>query len=91
MNKRLSELEDARIDAGNRLVLPCQGEHDCGGMIGVPFKPGIDRAPDGEPLRPGGPVWNRVSGDSLKNLTLSPSIDAHECGHFHITNGEIVF
>ncbi len=32
--------------------------------------------------------WNRDPNTStFENLTLSPSVDAHECGHFTITNG----
>ena len=35
-------------------------------------------------------LWTRT-GDSFENLTLTPSIDASESGHWHgfITNGQI--
>jgi hypothetical protein len=34
-----------------------------------------------------GPVrWNRC-GDTFDTLSLTPSVNAHECGHFTITNG----
>lgn len=35
-------------------------------------------------------LWKR-SGESFENMTLTPSIDASECGHWHghITNGQI--
>jgi hypothetical protein len=90
MPKKLRDLEHAAINYGNLLLISCQGDHGCGGWIGVPFRPGIDGAPDGEPNRPGGYVWTRESGTTIDDLTLSPSINAHECGHFHVKNGEIV-
>lgn len=32
--------------------------------------------------------WNRdPNTTTFENLTLTPSINAHECGHFTITNG----
>ena len=36
-----------------------------------------------------GHIWT-VTGDSFENLSLSPSVDASNCGHWHgfITNGE---
>lgn len=43
----------------------------------------------GSRSRQGGPSRWRVSGDSVENLTLTPSIDC-ECWHGHVTNGEIV-
>lgn len=30
--------------------------------------------------------WTR-QGDTFENLSLSPSVNMHECGHFTITNG----
>lgn len=35
-------------------------------------------------------VWSVVDGDSFENISLSPSIDASDAGHWHgyITNGE---
>ena len=37
------------------------------------------------------PLWNR-QGDEFENITITPSIDASEIGHWHgfITNGEII-
>jgi len=36
-------------------------------------------------------TWNRVSGDTFETLTLSPSINTEQHGHWHgfITNGNI--
>ena len=38
----------------------------------------------------GGPLWTR-SGETFDNLTLTPSVDVSQFGHWHgfITNGEI--
>jgi hypothetical protein len=47
---------------------------------------------DGKPPTDGAThLWER-SGDSFETLTLSPSVDASESGHWHgfIRNGEIV-
>lgn len=98
---RLRELEHAEILAGNVLVVSCQGrgtderhaEGPCGGWIRIPFAPGVDGAPDGLPTtrsdgKPG-PVWKRESGTTVQDLTLSPSINAHECGHFHVQGGAL--
>lgn len=42
--------------------------------------------------RPGEHVWSLNGAESFDVLTLSPSIDASEAGHWHgfITNGAIV-
>lgn len=86
--------EHAEIRNGNMVIISCQGLKDgqehCGGMIRVPFTPPLAGC---EPFKitdadhPG--YWNRVSGETLDDLTLQPSIDAGECGHFHVTNGMI--
>jgi hypothetical protein len=36
-------------------------------------------------------IWTITGGDSFDNLSLSPSVDASESGHWHghITNGEV--
>ncbi len=36
-------------------------------------------------------VWN-MTGNNFSNLTITPSIDASKCGHWHgcITNGELL-
>jgi hypothetical protein len=97
VSKRLRDLEHAQIVGGNELLISCQGDPECGGWIGIPFRPGIDGALDGKPLRPGGYVWTRDGGTTIDDLTLSPSINAdgndpsqHGCGHFFVKNGQIV-
>jgi hypothetical protein len=87
--KRLAELEHAEIVGGNFLRISCVGDHDCGGWLGIPFKPGINGAPDGEPLRPAGYVWKREAGETLEDLTLSPSVNADACGHFFVRSGRV--
>lgn len=83
--------ECAEIRGGNILIImECQGAHKCGGYIRVPFAPGINGAPDGKPSREGGCVWQRTSGASLLDLTLEPSINVGDCGHFLVQNGEVV-
>lgn len=84
---KLRDLEHAEIRGGNVLLLSCVTNH-CGGWLRIPFQPGIDGAPAGEPLA-NGMVWNRTAGETLDDLTLSPSIDADACGHFHVINGAI--
>lgn len=78
------------IRGGNVLLVACQGEAHCCGYIRVPFSPTLGGAPEPEPSQPIGVVWQRVAGETLNDMTLSPSIDAGECGHFYITNGQIV-
>jgi len=77
------------IKGGNVLIVECQGAHRCGGNIRVPFSPPIGGAPEPAPTR-SGLVWKRESGESVETITLSPSIDAGECGHFCVKNGAIV-
>ncbi len=37
--------------------------------------------------RPCGPCrWKRI-GDTFETLTMTPSVDAHQCGHKTLTNG----
>ena len=88
--QRLSEQEYAEIRDGNHLLISCQGDHECGGWLCIPFSPVIGDAAPAEPLRPGGVIWTRVSGETIEDITLSPSINAYECGHFHIQNGAVV-
>lgn len=85
---KLRDLEYAEIRGGNVLIIPCQGNHDCCGRLRIPFRPGIGGAPSGPPTW-NGVVWERQSGETLDDLTLSPSIDAAECGHFVVRNGSI--
>jgi len=52
----------------------------------------FDSDPDNQQQFPTGErVWTIKGGDSFSNLSLSPSIDASETGHWHgyITNGDI--
>lgn len=64
---------------GVAFTCPC-GKHP----VWIPF-----RAKDDD--RGDGPTWVHESGDSLENLTLSPSILDRGCGaHYFIRNGEIV-
>lgn len=80
------------IRHGNVLLIPCQGNGHCGGLIRVPFTPTLDGAPEPKPAttRDGGEcVWTRVSGTTAEDITLSPSVDADECGHFHVVNGKV--
>lgn len=70
----------------NLLLLPCMGggEHQhCGGWIRVPFANPIcgERAPAER-------YWER-EGETLDTLTLTPSVNAGDCGHFTITSGEV--
>lgn len=91
---------DLRIELrhGNRLLVPCQGKQTdgsahCHGLIQIPFAPGINGVVAGTPLYAHTAhevIWDRVGGTSLDDLTLTPSIDAGDCGHFHVTSGEIV-
>lgn len=88
---RLSDIPDVRL-TDQALIVPCQGKKadgsaHCCGMIRVPFEPtlnGAGKAPQAQRY------WQRVSGETLDDITLLPSIDADACGHFHITNGAVV-
>lgn len=91
---RLREF-NAEIRDGNVLLVCCMGkrngEQHCCGMIRIPFSPSIA----GKPLARFSEMenklyWTRVSGETVDDLTLAPSIDAGECGHFTITNGDIL-
>lgn len=91
MSRKLRDAEHAEIRKGNTLLISCQGNH-CGGWIRVPFSPTLDGAPEPKPAttREGARiVWTRVSGSTIDDITLSPSVNAFECGHFNVTNGEI--
>lgn len=84
--KPLSEY--AEIRHGNVLVIrSCMGKHRCGGYLRIPFSPGVNGVPGA--VAEGKCVWKKVSGDSTKDLTLQPSCDFGECGHFYITDGMI--
>ena len=94
MTRRLREF--AEIRNGNMILIHCQGrkgdgsEHCCG-MIRVPFTPPLQGC---EPFKiteadhPG--YWTRTGGETLDDFSMTPSVDAGECGHFSVTNGQIV-
>ena len=87
---RLLDIPETRLSA-NCLIVPCQGRNPdgsphCCGMIRIPFKPTIGGSQPVQAER----YWTRESGEMLNDITLSPSIDAGDCGHFHIQNGSIV-
>ncbi len=87
----LSEFAELR-DGNHLVIMQCQGKHQCAGYIRIPFRPTINGAPDSPPAKNslGQPIWwNRTKGSTLTDITLEPSIDAGECGHFHITDGKI--
>lgn len=57
-------------------------------MDGTNFDPDPDNS---QQFAAGETVWTIASGDSFQNLSLTPSVDASQHGHWHgfITNGEI--
>lgn len=77
------------IRGGNVLLIECQGESHCAGRIRVPFRPPIGDGPEPAPTKEG-LVWQRVSGETIDDITLSPSVDAGDCGHFNVQNGSVV-
>ena len=91
---KLLDVGVAEIRNGNTLIISCQGkkpdgsEH-CGGWIRVPFQPTIGDASLAPPNPTSPGYWTRESGETIDDITLSPSIDAQECGHFHIRHGEV--
>lgn len=36
------------------------------------------------------PFWRWVSGDSVDNLTFSPSVNAHKHIHFSVKDGDVI-
>lgn len=86
---RLREF-NGEIRAGNVLLIDCPaivgGQQHCCGKIRIPFHPPlVGFSPIGDEKR-----WLRDSGESIDTITLSPSIDAGNCGHFLVRSGEIV-
>lgn len=86
---RLREF-NAEIRNGNLLLVECvavlNGDQHCGGKIRVPFTPAINGFREFAADR----KWNRLSGSTLDDITLEPSVDAGACGHFLVRSGEIV-
>lgn len=63
------------------------------GVATHPLGANHDPEPDNPRLIPSGEhIWAMSNGEDWNMLSLSPSIDASKCGHWHgyITNGEIV-
>jgi len=88
---KLKDAEYAEIQNGNTLVVSCQGDH-CSGRIRIPFSPTLDGSPEPRPAttKEGQEfIWTRSGGTTIDDITLSPSINAFECGHFNVINGEI--
>lgn len=81
---------NGEIRAGHLLLVDCvrvkDGEQHCCGKIRIPFDPPLSGS---EPYTRGR-TWRRVSGESIDTLTLEPSIDAGECGHFFVSGGHII-
>jgi len=76
------------IRNGNTLLVDCQIPDHCCGMIRVPFRPTIGDAPLAPPIGTQ-EYWNRVSGETVEDISLTPSVDAGSCGHFNVENGQI--
>lgn len=77
---------------GLTFLCPC-----CKGCrLSIRFRPPIDK--EGwwskivQPSYAGMLVWDRVSGETFDDLTITPSINASSNGHWHgeITNGNLV-
>ena len=63
------------------------GEQHCCGMIRIPFSPPLPGfAVVSDAVR----YWQRTSGDTVDDLTLEQSVNADKCGHFNITNGNVI-
>jgi len=63
-------------------------EGDCFALMFDFYEATRDEQRDG-PVRDrpcGKARWNRT-GDVFETLSLSPSVNAHQCGHFTVTNG----
>lgn len=95
--KKLRELSGEIVDVtptgirrgGSSAVLfecPCGGGH----KLCIPFSPTIGGAPPSP-----GPQWTRVSGETVDDLTLSPSLaissgpSGQECWHGWMRGGSL--
>jgi hypothetical protein len=82
--------EFGEIRKGNCVIVAClglrsDGEPHCCGTIRIPFTPTIG----GAPLLQASTHFLRVSGETIDDLTLRQSVNAGDCGHFNITDGDI--
>lgn len=85
--------EYGEIRHGNSLLFPCfgkkkDGSQHCCGMIRVPFNPPLPGCQLAEPVE--GQYWIREQGETLDDLTLKQSVEAYECGHVEIKNGQMI-
>ena len=66
----LRELDPFLNEHQIRFTCPaCCDDQGRGHMVGVPY------GPSGIPYEVGGPVWEHVSGSTIDDITLSPSIN----------------
>lgn len=78
---------DGRQGMGVNFECPhCDGDQRLGVWFSNPLDGGEPASAEHGPA----PRWKRT-GDSFENMTLTPSIDASNSGHWHgfITNGEV--
>lgn len=75
---------------GMGLSFRCPCKPDCGQYLGVWFANPLDGGAPAEAGIDPKPRWQRT-GAMFETLTLTPSIDASNSGHWHgfITDGEI--
>lgn len=78
---------DGRHGMAVTFFCPCCRGTERETRLGVWFANPIDQGPPTDDAKH---LWQR-SGDSFDTLTLQPSVDASQYGHWHgfITNGEI--
>lgn len=81
---------NAEIREGHVLLVDClgvnNGQQHCCGKIRIPFDPPLT----GFSPWSGGHAWKRTGGDTVDTITLEPSIDAGDCGHFLVRDGAAV-
>lgn len=77
------------------ITFACPCKPDCPSRLAVAIHmdgTNFDPDPDNpQQFEAGEKVWTVAGGDSFKNLSLTPSIDASSSGHWHgfVTGGEI--